>query len=119
VQKVVTRIKNRATRFYHPNLKMRQYVSSCESIRITGEILPPIIIFEGQVFLQKWVFMEIGLHDDIIVNFNDSEYMNDELSIDYIRYFDRFTKIYRVGAWRLLLSDGYGFYLHYDFIDYC
>jgi hypothetical protein len=45
--------------------------------------------------------------------------MNDELSMDYIRHFDRLTKIYRVGAWRLLFSNGYGSHLHYDFIDYC
>jgi hypothetical protein len=45
--------------------------------------------------------------------------MNDALSIDYIRYFERFIKDNVAGEWRLLLSNSYGAHLHYDFVDYC
>ena len=118
-QKIVTRVKNRAQKIYHPDPEVRQHVSSCESIRTTGEVLPLMIILEGQVFLQKWFSLEVGLHPETIVGLNDSGYMNDEFSIDYIRHFNRLTRNHRVGAWRLLLSDGYGTHIHYNFVNYC
>ncbi len=118
-QRIVTRKKNRSTRLYHPDPEVRQHISSCESIRTTGEILPPMIILEGSVFLEKWFIASVGLHPDTIVGLNDSGYMNDELSMHYIRHFDEYSRKNRVGAWRMLLSDGFGAHLHYDFVDYC
>jgi hypothetical protein len=45
--------------------------------------------------------------------------MNDEFSIVYIQHFDKYTKDKTVDAWRIFLSDEYGFHLYHDFIEYC
>ena len=90
------RKKNKSTRLYYFDLEVRQHISSCESIRTTGEILPPIIILEGLVFLEKWFIASVGLYSDTIVGFNDSGYMNDEFSMHYIRYFDKYFRKNRV-----------------------
>jgi len=118
-QKIVTRIKNRKIKIFHPDSACRQYVSACESIRTTGDTAPPMLIFEGKQYLEKWFSEDIGLHLDTIIGLNDSGYMNDELSMTYIKHWDRFTRDTRVGAWRVLLSDRYGAHVHYDFVDYC
>jgi hypothetical protein len=78
-----------------------------------------MVILKGKQYLEKWFSLEIGLYPDTIVGLNDSGYMNDELSIVYIRHFDQFSRKTMIGKWRVLLSDGYGSHLHHDFVDYC
>jgi hypothetical protein len=87
-QKIVIRITNKKTRIFHPNSECRTHLLSAEIIRITGEVGPLIVILKGKQYLEKWFSLEVGLHSDIIVGLNDSGYMNDKLSMTYIRHFD-------------------------------
>jgi hypothetical protein len=84
MQKIVTRIRNHKIRFYYSNSEYRQHVSSCEIINATGEIILSIIILKSRQYLEKWFSIEIGLQINAFIRFNNSEYMNDELSIIYI-----------------------------------
>src|SRR5450755_1980513 len=58
-------------------------------------------------------------HSGTTVQLNDSGYMDDRLSMSYIKHFDEFTKDHAVGKWRMLISDDHGSHEHYDFIEYC
>ncbi|KAF2189448.1 hypothetical protein K469DRAFT_700638 [Zopfia rhizophila CBS 207.26] len=50
---------------------------------------------------------------------SESGYSNDQIALDYIKHFNKFTKPGLVREWRLLIYDGYGSHLTHEFITYC
>ena len=90
-----------------------------ESIHSTGEKAPPFLILEGKVYLQKWFVKSVNLPPGTTIGLNNSGYIDDQLSMEFIKHFDQHTKNSTTGKWRLLLSDGHGAHEHYDFLEYC
>jgi DDE superfamily endonuclease len=50
---------------------------------------------------------------------SDSGYSNDQIQMEWVRHFNKYTKARTKGAKRLLLCDGYNSHLEYDFVEYC
>ena len=50
---------------------------------------------------------------------NNSDYLNDQIQMKWIRHFNKYTKTRTKGTKRLLLYDEYNSHLKYDFIKYC
>ena len=50
---------------------------------------------------------------------SESNYTNNILVLNWIKHFDKSTKLKLIKTYRLLLFDGYGSYITYKFIIYC
>ena len=96
----------------------RDYITSVECVSADGWVIPLMLILAGVNILEKWA-LKNRIPGATLLGVSPTGYTNDELSMEWIRYFDIHTAGRRRGAWRLLLMDGCGAYITWEFIDYC
>jgi hypothetical protein len=114
-QWIVTREFKKAC--FSPSSTNREYTTVVEAISADGHYIPPFIIFGGKCILAGW--FDICDEPDYTIGMSDSGYINDLLAFQWIQHFDRHTKRRMLGVKRLLLCDGYGSHMTYEFIDFC
>ena len=95
----------------------RDYIASVECISGVGGSVPSFLILKGVNILHKWA-LENDLKDDIVLTTSDSGYSNDFLALEWLKHFNAHSKKVQKGAFRLLLLDGYGSHLTYEFWEY-
>ena len=95
----------------------REYVTSCECISAGGRDIPLMVIIAGVLILEKWA-QQNDLNDDVLLTTSPTGYSNDDLAIDWLKYFDKHRRKGQVGAWRMLIMDGYGSHMTYEFFTY-
>ena len=115
-QWVVTMDMNRPQ--FSPSDTNRDYATSIEAVSGDGVVIDPMLIMKGVNHLEKW-YAQTSLPDNYFIGIYDSGYTNDTLSIKCIKNFDRCTSGRTLGAWRLLIFDGYGSHCTKEIIDYC
>lgn len=96
----------------------RESCTVSETISGDGESIPPMVILKAIVHQERW-YMETPLEDGTLVATSPSGYSNDELTLEWLKHFDKFTKARSLGARRLLLLDGYGSHTTREFLQYC
>jgi hypothetical protein len=79
-------------------------------------VTDPFIIFPGINYLHK-VFRD--LFGNTFIGVSETGYSNDDLNLEYTRYFNKYTINKRISKYRMLISDGYNSYLKFDFVEYC
>ena len=77
-----------------------QVVALCESISGDGEVLPPMIILPCVLHLEQW-YTSTGLEDNVFVAVSETGYSNDELSLGWLRLFERYSARRQLGTYRL------------------
>jgi len=55
----------------------------------------------------------------MLLGISESGYSNDQIALDYLKHFNKYTKQRRRGVWRLFIFDGHGSHLTYEFITMC
>jgi hypothetical protein len=85
----------------------RDYVTSIEAISGDGYVIPPLLIAQGSIYLEKW-YTHTALPDNYAVSLSSSGYANNTLSLEWLKHFVHHTSKPQVGAWRLLIFDSYG-----------
>jgi cell division septum initiation protein DivIVA len=95
----------------------REYITVVECISGSGWAIEPMVILSQKVLRDRDIVAE--LTDDTILGCSTSGYVNDNLCLRWLHHFDVMTRHRCLGAFRLLLFDGYGSHLLFPFIDYC
>ena len=95
----------------------RDYITVVEVIQGLGEVLPPMVILAATQFLGRWFNNDI--EDNTLFAVSETGYSNDELSLDWVKHFDKYSSRCQKGGWWLLLLDGYGSHCTYEFLNYC
>ena len=95
----------------------REFLTACESISGGGVEIPPMLILSGALILEKWV-QENDLDGEILLSTSPTGYSNDELAFKWLQHFERDSRKTQIGVWRLLILDGYGSHLTYEFYEY-
>ena len=92
----------------------REWVTTIESINITGWVLPPMIILKGVMHQLSWyksVPWRIGV--------SDNGWTTDELGLTWLtKVFNLYTQGRTVGKYRLLILDGHGSHVMAEFDQY-
>jgi len=92
-------------------------VTVIESINSTGWILPPLIIFKGQLHQLSWYE---SLLPDWMVGVSENGWTTDELGLIWLKkLFGPFTEGRKVGRYRLLILDGHRSHVTAEFDRYC
>jgi DDE superfamily endonuclease/Tc5 transposase DNA-binding domain len=99
-----------------PNDTNHEHVTLTETISAGGWVIPPVIIIQGSVHLERY-FQDLPA--GYLLAVSDSGYTNDEISYETIKHIDRFTKPRMKGKYRLLLLDNHECHLSLDFLEYC
>jgi hypothetical protein len=94
----------------------RDYATIVEAINAAGFSIPPYIILSAQCKQWGW-FDEI--EPDYEVQTSETGYINDVLAYEWIQRFYNCTAKHRKGSHTLLLCDGFGSHLTYEFINFC
>ena len=71
----------------------------------------------GIPILEKWA-EEKDLDEDILLATSPKEYSIDELALQWLEHFEIHSQKSQVRIWRLLILDGYGSHLTYEFYEY-
>jgi len=95
----------------------RELVTLMECISRVGKVIKPMIVMSGIVFKEQ--HFDNDLDDDVLFGISESRYTNDRLSFEWIKHFDKQTKDSKKGKYKLLIIDGHGSYLTYEFVNYC
>jgi len=101
---------------YLPMASNRESLTVVEAISVAGNAAPAMLVISAKTHQVAWFE---SLHDDMLVGVADTGYMNDELMLAWIAYFERHSAHCQRGIWRLLLLDGYGLHHTLEFITYC
>ncbi|OWT42328.1 DDE superfamily endonuclease domain-containing protein [Pochonia chlamydosporia 170] len=114
-QVIVTRRK-RAHYFGLP--ENRESATAIESISAGGRVLPAFLILSGQMHMAKWYGVP-GLDENAAIRPTPSGYSNDEISLEWLEHFNKWSAQSCLGKKRLLILDGHGSHHTKQFIQYC
>jgi hypothetical protein len=97
----------------------RETCTLIECIAANGEAIAPYIIFKGSVHLERWYRLDSLPGDDRIA-VSPKGYTNDQLGLDWLNHFIQCTRDRtKRGEKRLLLFDGHGSHLTFEFLSLC
>lgn len=113
--KVITRRQH--TRLYSNDPDNRDHVTGIECIAASGHVLPCAVVLRAAYILEKHVVPT--LHGDTLLAVSETGYANDEIHLDWIRYFNLRTQARQVGVYRLLVIDSASHHLSWDLWQYC
>ena len=94
----------------------REWVTTIECVNASGWYLPPFMILAGKLHQARWYQ---SLPRDWTVAFSDNRWTIDELGLEWVKHFNRNTETCTVGAWRLLILDGYRSHATPEFDQFC
>ena len=93
------------------------YVISIECISAAGFALFAFFIVAEAWILKKWA-LHNELFNQTILAASKSEYSNDDLSLKWIKHFNRHIKHSQTDAWHMFVMDGYGSHMIKEFLDF-
>ncbi|OWT42563.1 DDE superfamily endonuclease domain-containing protein [Pochonia chlamydosporia 170] len=97
----------------------RESATAIEAISAAGRHCPGFLIMTGSKHMARWYAESVGLDEDTALGVSETGYSNDELSLEWIRHFDKHTASTAKGLKRLLILDGHGSHHTKEFIEYC
>ncbi len=92
-------------------------MTECESISVGGVVIPSMLILSGALILEKLV-QENDLDGEILLSTSPTGYFNDALAFKWLQHFERNSRKTQIRVWRLLILDGYGSHLTFQFYEY-
>lgn len=96
-------------------------VTGIECVAADGWVMEPYFVAPGKAHLVRW-YDGGKLSEETRIAVSDSGYSNDLLAIDWLHFFAENTS-HRLGKStkepRLLIMDGHGSHLTYEFLDIC
>lgn len=89
-----------------------------ECISGDGFVMPPLIILKGKQHQTRWSDHS-SIPDDYWIEVNETAYMNDQLALDWVKLFEKWSRNRRVRGWRLLILDGHTTHGTREVIEFC
>ena len=114
-QKVITRNRQR-TRLLSG--ERGALLTGIECIAADGWLMEPYFVAPGLVHLERWYEGET-LSEESRIAVSPSGYSNDILAIDWLHFFQEHTRNRAGNSPRLLLFDGHGSHLTWEFLHLC
>ena len=102
---------------YVDDLEERELVTLTKCISRGGYHVPYMLTFKGAWHLRKYFKNKID--GDTLFSRSDSGFVNDKLTLRWLRHFNDFTKNRTKGRYRMLIFNSYRSYITQDFIKYC
>ena len=89
-----------------------------ECINISGWCIFSFVIIKGTYYLANWN-TESDFSDDWIIKLIDNEWINNEMGLDWIKYFNIYIKNRSIDIYWMLIINGYRSHISVEFDDYC
>jgi len=76
-----------------------------------------MIVFAGVYHLRK--YFDNNIDSDTLFAQSFTRFLNNKLSLVYLKHFDKFTKDSTKGKYKMLLFDKHSSHITQEFINYC
>jgi hypothetical protein len=113
---IVMREKKHSNKAYIPVNTNREYATIVEAVNAVGYTAEPLIILSAKSILKGWFDC---IPDGYHLSATETGYLNDDLAYQWIQIYNKATKGFTKGKYRLLLCDGFGSHATYEFTKYC
>ncbi len=97
----------------------REWVSIIQGVNSYGWSIPPFIIFKGQCHLSAWYEDDVQLPGDWVIILSENGWTTNEIGIQWIKHFEKWTRSRTKGIYRLLILDGHESHISVEFQQYC
>jgi hypothetical protein len=84
----------------------REWVTAIHGINAAGWAIPPFIILAGQYYLSAW-YKDNDIPHSWAFAVSDNGWTNNELGVEWLKHFIKYTAERRVGARQLLILDSH------------
>jgi hypothetical protein len=96
----------------------REWVTVIQGICATGWVVPSYVVVKGKYHLLPW-YQDGQFPKDWRIHTSDNGWTTNEISLDWIKHFNRYTEARTKGVYRLLVLDGHESHHSSNFEDYC
>jgi hypothetical protein len=96
----------------------REWVTVIQGINSQGWTVPPFIVFKGRWHLASWYNKE-QLPYGWRIAVSENGWTTNDVTLDWLKHFDKCTRPKTVGVNRLLILDGHESHHSTDFTEYC
>jgi hypothetical protein len=95
----------------------REWVSVIECIGTDGFYIPGFVIFKGKLIQENWIPDIVDR--ETVINVSENGWTDSGIALDWIKHFDKHTKMRTKGKYRLLILDGHTSHVSLPFVQYC
>jgi hypothetical protein len=95
----------------------REWITVIQAINAVGWTIPPFIISAGQYHLANW-YRENNLPDDWAIATSPNGWTDNELGLEWLKHFNRYTANRSTEPYRLLIHNRHESYHSLDFKKY-
>jgi hypothetical protein len=96
----------------------REWVSVIQAICADGWAIPPVMVFAGKYHLSNW-YQDSTIPREWAIATSPNEWTTNEISVEFIRYFEKHTRGRKQGTYRLLVLNGHESHHSADFEAVC
>ncbi|KAJ6263664.1 hypothetical protein Dda_2233 [Drechslerella dactyloides] len=96
----------------------REWATVIQGIGAEGWAVPPFIVLAGQHHLASW-YTATKLPADWVIALSDNGWTTNELALQWLKHFDKFTARRCISDYRLLVLDGHESHHSVTFELYC
>lgn len=96
----------------------REWVTVIQGVNSQGWAIPPFIVVAGQNHLANW-YEDRDIPKDWVISTSSNGWTTNEIGLDWIQHFEKYTKSRSTAGYRLLILDGHESHHSVDFELYC
>ncbi|KAF6527566.1 hypothetical protein HZS61_007868 [Fusarium oxysporum f. sp. conglutinans] len=96
----------------------REWVTVIQAINAEGRAIQPFIVVAGQYHLANW-YQESNLPGDWAIATSQNGWTDNEIGLEWLKHFDRYTAKRSNSRYRLLILDGHESHHSLGFEEYC
>lgn len=96
----------------------REWTTAIICVSGDGFDVPPFLLVKGVYHLANW-YTEGGLPQTWAVKPTCNGWTDNDTGLDWIKHFDKHTRLRTKGVYRMLVLDGHGSHQSVDFEDFC
>jgi DDE superfamily endonuclease/helix-turn-helix, Psq domain len=96
----------------------REWVTVIQGVNSQGWAVPPFLVFKGKWHLASW-YEEEHFPAGWRVAVSKNGWTTNELTLEWLKHFEKFTCTKTVGTYRLLVLDGHESHHSAEFEEYC
>jgi len=96
----------------------REWITVIQAVQSGGEVIPPYVVAAGKIHLESW-YRNSPFPPEWIVDLSDTGWTNNRIGLDWIKHFDKYSRLRTTGRKRLLVLDGHESHHSAEFESYC
>jgi hypothetical protein len=96
----------------------REWVTVIQAVSSMGYAVPPFLVMAGKNHLESW-YNKVDFPPKWRAGVTSNGWTTNEMAMEWVRHFEKFTAPRKLGVYRLLVLDGHESHHSVEFEEYC